>query len=68
MADGSIKPIKMIQKGDRVLGYHELSGKLEPAEVLRIHVPYTVKQYRVINEEMCSPEVLSCLVLGTNSS
>jgi len=52
MADGSTKPIKMIQKGDEVLAYDESSGKSKPSKVLRIHVPYTVKQYRVINDEI----------------
>jgi len=52
MADGSTKPISKIQRGDLVLAYDELSGRLGPAEVVRVHEPYIVKQYLVINEEI----------------
>lgn len=50
MADGSTKPIEMIQVGDRVLAYDDLSATMISSEVTSVHAPYQVDHYMVIND------------------
>ena len=52
LADGSTRPIETIRQGDRVLAYDEVVSMASPAEVVRVHTPYTVSHYLVINGEI----------------
>ncbi len=45
LADGTAKPVEKIQAGDRVLSYDEITATSLPAEVVRVHAPYTVDHY-----------------------
>lgn len=52
LADGSVKPVELIQAGDLVLAYDELSAGAVEASVVRVHKPYDVLGYVEINEEI----------------
>ena len=44
-------PIEEIKRGDQVLSYNEISGQLEPAEVLKTF-EHIATQYLIINNEL----------------
>lgn len=56
MADGSTKPVEDIRVGDLVLSWDEVRDALMPAEVVKVHAPYVVHSYYVINGNLEATE------------
>lgn len=50
LADGSARPIELIQKGDQVLAYDEATAMMKPSDVVQVHTPHIVSEYLIINE------------------
>lgn len=56
LADGTTKPVEKIQAGERVLSYDEITATTLPAEVVRVHAPYMVDHYYIINGKIRATE------------
>jgi hypothetical protein len=65
LADGSLKPVEKIEKGDHVLSYDEITGRMGPSEVLKIHAPWKTDHYLVINGSIRVTETHPVLSQGT---
>ncbi|MBK8229554.1 MAG: hypothetical protein IPK72_03005 [Candidatus Eisenbacteria bacterium] len=49
MGDGSKKPVEEIAVGDVVLSFDALGAALMPSRVIKVHPPYLVDHYYVVN-------------------
>jgi hypothetical protein len=49
MADGTEKPIEAVQVGDMVITYIEVEGATAIGQVERVHTPYLVGSYILVN-------------------
>jgi Pretoxin HINT domain len=50
MADGSSQAVEMVSQNDRVLGFNQLTGKLEASKVNLVHPPAVSESYLIIND------------------
>jgi hypothetical protein len=64
LADGSTKPIELLQQGDRVTSYDLASRQSVLDEVSRIHKPRTVDHHLVINGKIHTTDTQPFLVDG----
>ncbi|MBK8232921.1 MAG: hypothetical protein IPK72_20650 [Candidatus Eisenbacteria bacterium] len=56
--------VEMIQVGDQVLSYDEEAAQLRGGEVVRVHAPYKVGHYLIINDRLRVTENHPILVRG----